>query len=490
MEGILEHLQAQAALHPPSLPLKLLVIADCAGQDAGEIARADGGVEGLLQKLKPVLKLAVENKLQPGGAKIAVNLEIRSLGDFQPAALVSRLEILSEAAGTGQPALGHQLDEILHHPEFQRMEACWLGLERLCGALGDHQALQLEVLPATRKSLVDRFHKSVFEPEYSGSVETALSAVYFDFRFSHEPADLPLLAALAEDCAALQVTLIASVHPGFFQLKNLAHLPNLPDIAGKLQLPAYANWRRFQTGPTARWTCLTTNRFLARELHNLSKDSGSGWDYQEQADAAHPERYLWADAGWLVMCNLANSFAKYRHCVVIDGMNPDAVHRNLPVRPFPKKANVMTPSPTEILIDDEKAWDIVKGGVTVLVGISDGAVATFPLIANVYRLRNGVLTTESALSYQLFAGHLAHYLMALCAEIPSGIAPEAAVALARERLQEFLVPFCGDAPENSVQVSATEIPGDPPRRALNLVLKPAALKIQSKDVEFTLQLAL
>jgi hypothetical protein len=67
------------------------------------------------------------------------------------------------------------------------------------------------------------------------------------------------------------------------------------------------------------------------------------------------------------------------------------------VRPFPKKANVEVPSPTEILIDDDKAWEIVRGGVTMLVGMSDGAVATFPLVANVYRLRPGTITTESAL---------------------------------------------------------------------------------------------
>ncbi|MGA2262636.1 MAG: type VI secretion system contractile sheath large subunit [Acidobacteriota bacterium] len=490
MESPLEKLQSMAAGHPQSLPQKLLVIADCIGRDGGEPVRVTAsGAEGLLESLRPTLKLLVANKLQIGSPKISLDLEIQRLADFEPESLLSHSEALAAAAANGRPALGEQLDEILHHPEFQRMEACWLGLDRLCKAVAGKEGVLLEVLPATRKTLKESFHQKVFEPEYQGTAEVPLSAAYFDYRFSHEPADLPLLEALAGDCAALQVPMIAPVAPAFFQLKNLAHLPNLPDVAAMLQSPAYANWRRFQTDPMARWVCLTANRYLARETYSLSKASGASVDYVEKADAAHPDSYLWAEAGWLVLANLGRSFAAYRHCVVIDGMSLEAAHTNLPVRPFPKKANVMVPSPTEILIDDNKAWEIVRGGITMLVGISDGAVATFPLLANVYRRRTGVLTTESALSYQMIAGHLSHYLVGIYGKIPIDQGPQAIDAFLKEKLYEFLIPFVGEKPEDNVRTEIVEVAGDPPKRMLNLTLKPL-LKLQSKDVEFTLQLAL
>jgi predicted component of type VI protein secretion system len=190
-----------------------------------------------------------------------------------------------------------------------------------------------------------------------------------------------------------------------------------------------------------------------------------------------------------VLCNLARSFEKYRHCIVIDGMSPDAAHSNLPVRPFPKKANVMVPSPTEILIDDMKAWEIVRGGITMLVGISDGAAATFPLIANAYRLHPGVLTTESALSYQMIAGHLSHYLMSIYAQIPFDQGSQAIDAFLKEKLHGFLIPFAGEKPEETVTIEAVEVAGVAPKRMLNLTLKPL-LKLQGKDVDFTVQLAL
>jgi type VI secretion system protein ImpC len=491
METLLDKLEAKAAGYRPSLPLKLLVVSDCAGRDATQPSlKVDAtGASGLLDKLRPRLQFTVENKLQKGGQKISPELEIRCMADFHVESLVSRIGILSDAARDGNSLLGEQLDAILHHPEFQRMEACWLGLDRLCSIAAGKDNVHLELLPATRKNLKDVFHQKVFEPEYQGMADIPLSAVCFDYRFSHEPADLPLLEALANDCASLQTPMISSVSPAFFQLKNLAHLPNLPDIAAQLQLPAYANWRRFQTNPVSRWVCLTANRYLARELYSLKKASGASLDYQEKADPAHPDWYLWADAGWLVLANLARSFAKYRHCVVIDGMSPDSAHSNLPVRPFPKKSNVMIPSPTEILIDDTKAWDIVRGGVTMLVGISDGAVATIPLLANVFRLKPGVLTTESALSYQLVAGHLSHYLMGIYNDIPAGDGSEAIISFLKEKLHEFLIPFAGEKPEETVRIEISEAAGDPARRTLNLTLKPL-LKMQGKDVDFAIQLAL
>jgi type VI secretion system protein ImpC len=483
----LDKLQALASAHPPSLPLKMLVVADCAGRDGEAVPVTTPGVQGLLEALRPSLRLQVPDKIAKSGAKMALSLEFKSLEDFRPSSLVSNSPALSEAAASADPVLAEQLDEILHHPEYQRLEACWLGLDRLAKALTGAAHVQLEVVPATRKNLGQSFHQAVFEPGSQSTTDVPVSAVYFDFRFSHEPADLALLEVLAWDCAALQTPMIAAAAPAFFQLKNLAHLPNLSDLPAMLQQPAYANWRRFQEGLAARWVCLTANRFLAREPYQLSRGPDSAFDYQEKAEVAHPENYLWAEAGWLASANLLRSFEKYRHCVVIDGMSPEAAHFNLPVRPFPKKANVMVPSPTEILIDDTKAWEIIRSGITILVGISDGAVATFPLMTNAYRLRPGVLTTESTLAYQMIAGRLSHYVASLYEHIPFGEGAEAIDAFLKPRLHEFLIPFAGE-PDESVRSEVAESKGEPLQRMLNITVTPN-LKLQDRILDFTLQLA-
>jgi type VI secretion system protein ImpC len=490
MDSTLEGFAARAAEQPPSLPLRLLVVADClAGTASPPVGVDSTGVQGLLERLRPRLGVAVPNRLGTPAPKLTAELELGRLEDFSPEALLARIPALAGAAAANHPAVGDQLDEILHAPSFQRLEACWRGLDRLCREAASLRGVSLELLPASRRELKEAFHRHVFEPEIEGTSPIPLSAVYFDFQFSHEPADLALLEPLAEQCEALQVPMVAAVSPAFFQLKNLIHLARLPDIAARLQQPAYTAWRRFQTSSKSRWVSLTANRYLARERYEVRREQGAPVDYSEKADAAHPERYTWAEAGWLVFCNLARSFSRFRHCTIIDGMAAETLHRDLPVRPFPKKANVEVPSPTEILIDDDKAWEIVRGGVTMLVGISDGAVASFPLVANVYRLRPGTITTESALSYQLFASHLAHFLAVIYSELPAGGAPEAVASFLRDRLAAFLVPFDRETPEATVGVEFAEVAGDPPQRTVKISLKPS-LKMQSKDVDFTFHLSL
>ena len=147
MDTMLENLAAKAKNHPPALPLKLLVVADCGCADAAETPiKVEGGVSALMEVLGPGIKVTVENKLQKSAPKITLDLAFRSIADFRPDSLVSKVELMSEAARAGNPGVGDQLDGILHHPEYQKIEACWLGLERLRSCIDDGAAVQLQTI--------------------------------------------------------------------------------------------------------------------------------------------------------------------------------------------------------------------------------------------------------------------------------------------------------------------------------------------------------
>jgi len=49
--------------------------------------------------------------------------------DFGPARVVAQVPILKGLVG--QADVSRQLNEVLHHPDFQRLEATWRGLHYL-----------------------------------------------------------------------------------------------------------------------------------------------------------------------------------------------------------------------------------------------------------------------------------------------------------------------------------------------------------------------
>ena len=59
----------------------------------------------------------------------------------------------------------------------------------------------------------------------------------------------------------------------------------------------------------------------------------------------------------------------------------------------------------------------------------------------------------------------------------------------RDTLNAFLRPLLREKPEETVQVECAETAGDPPQRVVKLSLQPS-LKMQGKDIDFTLQIAL
>jgi hypothetical protein len=79
--------------------------------------------------------------------------------------------------------------------------------------------------------------------------------------------------------------------------------------------------------------------------------------------------------------------------------------------------------------------------------------------------------------------------MRIYEEMPADGGPEALDAFLKEKLNEFLVPFTGEKPEDTIHTEIAAAAGDPPRRVLSLTLKPL-LKLQGKDVDFKMQLAL
>ena len=125
--------------------------------------------------------------------------------------------------------ISSQLNEILHAPEFQALEASWRGLAYLVFNTETGTRLKLRLLNATRKELQDDLEKAVefdqstlfkkiYEEEYGTFGGSPYSFLVADFEFGRHPMDLALLQLLSQVAAAAHAPLLAAASPRLLDL--------------------------------------------------------------------------------------------------------------------------------------------------------------------------------------------------------------------------------------------------------------------------------
>ena len=76
--------------------------------------------------------------------------------------------------------LSRQMDEILHHPEFQALESAWKGLQLLVERTDFRENIKIELLNVARQDLLDDFEDSA-QITQSGLYKHIYSAEYGQF---------------------------------------------------------------------------------------------------------------------------------------------------------------------------------------------------------------------------------------------------------------------------------------------------------------------
>jgi len=93
------------AVETKELPFLMGVLADLSGTPAEALPRlkdrkfveiTPDNFDDVLKSMKPRVNFAVENKLQPGGGKLAVDMTFTSMDDFSPEAVAKNVGPLKE----------------------------------------------------------------------------------------------------------------------------------------------------------------------------------------------------------------------------------------------------------------------------------------------------------------------------------------------------------------------------------------------------------
>ncbi|MNZ58083.1 hypothetical protein D3C78_760840 [compost metagenome] len=410
--------------------------------------------------------------------------------------------------------LSRQMDEILHHPQFQSLESSWRGLKLLVDRTDFRENIKLELLNASKQDLLDDFedspeifqsglYKHVYTAEYGQFGGQPVGALIANYFFDPSAPDVKTLQYVASVASMAHAPFIAAAGPKFFGLESFTGLPDLKDLKDHFDGPQFAKWQSFREQEEARYVGLTVPRFLLRTPYDPQENPVKTFVYQESVSASH-EHYLWGNTAYTFASRLSDSFAKFRWCPNIIGPQSGGAVEDLPLHHFESMGEIETKIPTEVLVSDRREYELAEEGFIALTMRKGSDNAAFFSANSVQKPKFFGISAEgkaaelnyklgTQLPYLFVVNRLAHYLKVMQRE-QIGSWKERS-DLERE-LNKWIRQYVADQdnpsaevrgrrPLRAAQIAVSEVDGEPGWYRVSLSVRP---HFKYMGADFTLSL--
>ena len=336
-----------------------------------------------------------EFKPKSDRAKAEVENAVQTLAEYvlKDASIVSEDAINSIEAIIAQidKKLTEQVNLILHHEDFQKLEGSWRGLHYMVNNTETDEQLKIRVMNISKKELgktlkkykgtawdQSPLFKKLYEEEYGQFGGEPFGCLMGDYYFDHSPQDVEMLAQIAQISAASHAPFIAGVSPSTLQMDSWAELANPRDLTKIFSTPDYAAWRSLRESDDSRYIGLAMPRFLSRLPYGAKTDPVDEFDFEEDTEAANSSNYTWSNAAYAMATNINRSFKLYGWCSRIRGIESGGAVEGLPVHSFPTDdGGVDMKCPTEIAISDRREAELAKSGFMPLMHKKNSDFAAF-----------------------------------------------------------------------------------------------------------------
>ncbi|MCY4756724.1 type VI secretion system contractile sheath large subunit [Pelomonas aquatica] len=287
--------------------------------------------------------------------------------------------------------LSEQINQILHHADFQKLEGAWRGLHHLVNNTETDEQLKIRVMNISKAELgktLKRYKgtnwdqsplfKKVYEEEYGQFGGEPFGCLVGDYHFDQSAPDVELLGEMSKVAAAAHSPFITGVSPTVMQMESWQELANPRDLTKIFTTPEYAAWRSLRESEDARYLGLAMPRFLARQPYGARSAPVEEFNFEEDTGAADHGKYTWANAAYAMAVNINRSFKEYGWCSRIRGIESGGAVEGLPTHSFPTDdGGVDMKCPTEIAISDRREAELAKAGFMPLVHRKNSDFAAF-----------------------------------------------------------------------------------------------------------------
>src|SRR3954471_7172628 len=202
--------------------------------------------------------------------------------------------------------ISRQLAEIMHHPELQKLEGTWRGLNYLVMNTETSASLKLKVLNIPKKELYDdldkavefdqsQIFKKIYETEFGSPGGEPYGALIGDYEFTNHPEDIDLLGKMSNVAAAAFCPFVSAASPGLFGFNNWEELTKPRDLEKIFLATDYIKWRSYRDSEDSRFVTLAMPRVLPRLPYGAETKPVEQFDYEE-VDSSKPvahDQFTW-----------------------------------------------------------------------------------------------------------------------------------------------------------------------------------------------------
>jgi type VI secretion system protein ImpD len=441
--------------------------------------------------------LAEPRAAQDPGARIFRALE-RALAHGRGPLRERLIGALEMALALIDDLLSAQVNAILHHPQFQRLEASWRGVAYLTRQLQPKDNVKIRLLSVRWREICRDIERAIefdqsslfrliYDQEFgiAGGEPYGLLLVDHEVQHAsgpdHPTDDVSALKGLAQIAAAAFAPCVLGCAPALLEVDRFSDIGAATDFSGLFSRPAYVRWRGLQDSEDARFLGLTLPRVLMRTPYEDVGRARDRFRFQEDISDPTGAGYLWGSAVYAFGGVAIRAFQSYRWFADIRGARRDSLSggliTDLPVHSFATdSAGVAIRISTDVALTERQEVALSEAGLIPLMKCKDTDYSAFYSNQSLQRpahydgpAARVNARLSSMLQYVLCVSRFAHYVKVIGRDkIGSFAAPEDCRAHLQAWLNQYVDASEGASeaqkaryPLRAARVQVTEQPGRP-----------------------------
>src|SRR5215813_11881854 len=252
-------------------------------------------------------------KPKTGEAKSAIQAAVQTLAQqaLSATALISddALKSIEAIIAEIDRKLTEQINQILHHEDFKKLEGTWRGLHYLVNNTETGENLKIRVMNISKRDVAKTLKKfkgtnwdqsplfkKLYEEEFGMPGGQPYGAIIGDYYFDHTAPEVEMLSGMAQIAAAAHAPFMTAPKPSLFNMESWQELANPRDLTKIFQSAEYAPWRSLRESEDSRYVGLAMPRVLSRMPYGSKTNPVEEFSFEEDTGSADHGKYAWMNA--------------------------------------------------------------------------------------------------------------------------------------------------------------------------------------------------